>query len=380
MPPAAAHTGSARDALARKLSRRLQSDWWQPAPTLLCQVLRPASWLVAGAAAVHRALFRWGWRRVQAAPVPVIVVGNLIVGGAGKTPTTIALVQALQAAGRYPGIVSRGYGRQGQGNRAVGPDSSADEVGDEPLLMQRRTGVPVWVGRARVQAARALCAAHPQVDVLVCDDGLQHHALARDLALWVFDDRGTGNGLRLPAGPLRDALPHRLPPDALLLYTGQHLSTPLPGALATRRAGHALPLADWWAGDDRRRVPLAALRDRPLLALAGLASPEKFFAPLRAAGLHVQTLPQPDHARYDSLPWLPLGQDVEVITTEKDAVKLPVHHVGRATVWVVPLDLELSAELLQQVLHRLPPSPWPAPVPAQAAEAPDDAHTLRHEP
>lgn len=374
----------ARPALAQRLSARLsarlQADWWRPRPSVLCQALRPLSWLYAAAAALHRAAYRRGWRQVLQAPVPVVVVGNLIAGGAGKTPTTIALVQALQAAGRCPGIVSRGYGRRGQAVQAVHRDSTADEVGDEPLLMQRRTGVPVWVGQARVQAARALCAAHPQVDVLVCDDGLQHHTLARDVEVWVFDERGSGNGLRLPAGPLREAVPARLPPGALLLYTGPQPSTPLPGALARRHGGHALPLADWWAGLTAQRVPLSLLQGRPLLALAGMASPEKFFATLRAAGLRFQALPQPDHARYDQLPWPHEGEGTEVITTEKDAVKLLPQRMGGKPVWVVPLDLELPASLVHQVLAALTSVPASAPRPAPQPSPALPVHPSRHEP
>jgi tetraacyldisaccharide 4'-kinase len=217
--------------------------------------------------------------------------------------------------------------------------------------------VPVWVGRARAQAAQGLCAAYPEVNVLVCDDGLQHHALARDIELWVFDDRGAGNGLLLPAGPLREALPHRTPPRAHVLYTGQHISTALPGPVASQQADHAVRLADWWAGgavaDMSNRVPLSALRGRPLLAVAGIAAPQKFFRPMQAAGLSVQCLPQPDHARYDTLPWPANGTPVEVITTEKDAVKLHPQRLNGAQVWVVPLDLKLPQALLDQILTEL---------------------------
>jgi tetraacyldisaccharide 4'-kinase len=355
--PAAAAPPAHGLPLAQRLEALLQRHWWRPTPSALSRALRPLSWLYGALAWAHRSAYRYGWKQVQRAPVPVVVVGNLIAGGAGKTPTVIALVQALQAAGRRPGIVSRGYGRQGQAVQGVGPNSSAAEVGDEPLLMHRRTQVPVWVGRARASAARALCAAHPQVDVLVCDDGLQHHALARDAELWVFDDRGAGNGLLLPAGPLRERLPHSLPAGVRLLYTGQRPSTPLPGPVAVQHAAHALPLADWWAGRLGARLPLAALRGRPLLALAGIAAPEKFFAPLRAAGLSLRLLPQPDHARYDTLPWACGNSEnagLEVITTEKDAVKLYPQRLAGASVWVVPLDLELPAELIDQLLANLP--------------------------
>ena len=329
----------------------LAQHWWRPAPTLLVQALRPLSWL-------YRALA--GWRRLRSRPrplqVPVIVVGNLIAGGAGKTPTVIALVQALAGAGRRPGVISRGYGRAGHRVHAVAAGDTAAAVGDEPLLIRRRTGVPVWVGRDRVAAALGLCAAQPEVDVLVSDDGLQHHRLARDAELVVFDERGAGNGLLLPAGPLREPLPRRLSPRTRVVYTGGAASTALPGVLALRHIGTAWPLGGWLSGDSRSALPLDSLRGRPCLAVAGLAAPEKFFAMLRAAGLTITPSPLPDHHAYDTLPW-PAGT-ADVITTEKDAVKIDPARTGETQVWVVPLDLALPAALVGELIQLLPaPTP-----------------------
>jgi len=337
--------------LRARLEALLAQHWWQPAPTLLAQALRPLSWL-------YRALAAWQRlrSRPRTLPVPVIVVGNLIAGGAGKTPTVIALVQALARAGRRPGVVSRGYGRAGHGVHAVAAGDTAAAVGDEPLLIRRRTGVPVWVGRDRAAAARGLCAAHPEVDVLVSDDGLQHHRLARDAELVIFDERGAGNGLLLPAGPLRQALPKRLAQRSRVVYTGGAASTALPGVLALRHIGSAWPLPAWLAGDDRSARPLDSLRGRPCLAVAGLAAPEKFFAMLRAAGLTITPSPLPDHHAYDTLPW-PAGT-ADVITTEKDAVKIDPARTGETQVWVVPLDLALPAALVGELIQLLPaPTP-----------------------
>jgi tetraacyldisaccharide 4'-kinase len=240
--------------------------------------------------------------------------------------------------------------------REVGATSTAAEVGDEPLLIHRRTGVPVWVGRERVAAARALCAMHPEVDVLVSDDGLQHHALARAAELIVFDARGAGNGLRLPAGPLRAALPAALPEGTWVLYNAEQPTTRLPGTVVHARAGQALSLASWWQRDPAAcATPLAALGGRRLLALAGIGAPEKFFALLERAGLQIERCPQRDHARYDELPW-PAGTP-EVITTEKDAVKLHPERVGTTRVWVVPLDLALPADIVRPLLQRLRAAP-----------------------
>ena len=259
-----------------RLEAVLQRCWWQPAPSALAWVLWPLSLVYRGLLLMHQR------RPVQpvALPVPVLVVGNHIVGGAGKTPTVIALVQALQAAGHRPGVISRGHGREGDDAQAVNDFATAADVGDEPLLIRRRCGVPVWVGRRRAEVALALCAAHPEVDVLVADDGLQHRALARKAELVVFDERGAGNGLLLPAGPLREPLPRALPPLRRVLYTGGAASTALPGALATRRLALAWPLAAWHLGDAAQAVPLQQLRGRPLLAAAGMAAPDKFFAML----------------------------------------------------------------------------------------------------
>lgn len=329
---------------------------WQPRAHLASRALLPLAWLYRGLAALHRV---W-WHRVRRParlPVPVVVVGNLIAGGAGKTPVVIALVQALREAGWTPGVVSRGYGRAAAGAAAVAAAaSSASDIGDEPLLIQRRTAAPLAVGAQRVEAARQLLARHPEVDVIVGDDGLQHHALAHDVAVVVFDDRGVGNGLVLPAGPLREPLPAELPPHWLVVYSGRRgASTRLPGVHAPPRTERVLELGAWWQGAAAGGgEPLAALAGRPLLALAGIGDPAKFFATLDAAGLRYTPLPMPDHARYEHLPW-PAGT-TDVVTTEKDAVKLLPQRVRGTRVWVVPLDSALPAQLVQALLQRLAPS------------------------
>jgi tetraacyldisaccharide 4'-kinase len=192
---------------------------------------------------------------------------------------------------------------------------------------------------------------HPEVDVLVCDDGLQHHALARDAELVVFDERGTGNGLLLPAGPLREPLPARLGARSCVLYTGPRASTRLPGALALRSIALAWPLGDWHTGVAASAQPLASLRGRKLLAVAGIAAPEKFFSMLDAAGLDIDRLPLPDHHPYTTLPWPP--GTTEIVTTEKDAVKLDPALMQGTLVWVLPLDLTLPAALVAGLIDLL---------------------------
>jgi tetraacyldisaccharide 4'-kinase len=341
--------------LFRSLAARIERSWsdggW------LAQLLRPLGALHGGLVALRRWLYRRGLLHSQRLPVPVIVVGNRIVGGAGKTPTTLALVDALRRAGWHPGIVSRGHGGSAEGSQEVHPSSHASDVGDEPLLMQRRSGVPVFVGRRRAEAGHALLHAHPQIDVIVCDDGLQHLGLQRDLEVVLFDERGAGNRRLLPAGPLRE------PIDAAstarrqwVLYNAAQPSTALPGHCAQRRLAGLLTLEDWWAGAAAQPQAAAALRGRPVWASAGLGQPQRFFQALeQELGLQVQGLPLADHDDHRQLPW-PLDA-TEVIVTEKDATKLEPQRLARERpglqVWVAPLLFELPTDLIEELLAEL---------------------------
>ena len=332
----------------------LLQQWQRPGPSAAAWLLRPLSWLYRGVVAARRAWFaRWpgaSWH----APVPVVVVGNLVAGGAGKTPAVIALVAMLRAQGWTPGVVSRGYGRRSTTPHLLGPASTAAEAGDEPLLIHRRATVPVAVAADRVAAAQTLLAANPQVDVIVADDGLQHLRLARDLDIIVFDDRGVGNGLCLPAGPLREPMPVAPPSRSIVLYSGGAKSTAWPGHLGRRRLGAVVPLQAWWAGVDADAGgdAWATLRGRPVTAAAGLARPQGFFAMLREQGLNVTPCPLPDHADFSHLPWPANAADV--VVTEKDAVKLRPGHGGVARVWVVRLDFELPPSFGEDLRQRLP--------------------------
>ena len=329
-------------------------QWFGPNRPIATALLRPFSRLYE-VIQRHDRQRRERQAQTLAQPAcPVVVVGNLVVGGAGKTPATVAIVLALQAAGRRPGVVSRGYGRSSHADHAVSHASDPADSGDEPLLIHRRTGAPVQVGQHRVAAAQRLLAAHPKVDVIVADDGLQHRQLRRDVDVIVFDERGTGNGMLLPVGPLREPFGPAPPAGALVLYNHVLRSTEWPGYTTQRRLQSACPLADWLVGRRDRMQPLTALRGRPLLALAGIAVPERFFAALRSEGLTIDPAPRPDHASYPTLPWPP--GTPEVVTTEKDAVKLAPYAGTASTVWVVGLDLTLPADFVATLLARLPPS------------------------
>jgi tetraacyldisaccharide 4'-kinase len=346
-PPTAAERKS---RLQARLVGWVQHEW--EAPSLLGSLLlRPLAWLYGALATLHRLPYDWGLTTPARPPVPLVVVGNLVAGGAGKTPTVLALVRQLRALGRRPGVISRGHGRAAQDVRLVARDSRAQDVGDEPLLMHLRSGVPVAVGRDRVAAARALCAAEPTVDVLIADDGLQHLALGRDLQLLVFDDRGAGNGRLLPAGPLRQRLPRRLPPATSVLYTHGNPSTPLPGALGRRRLGGLVPLEDWWTHGPADPLAWSQLLGQRVWAAAGLARPEPFFRMLEAEGLRIERLPLSDHDPWTALPWPPEAS--HAVITEKDAVKLLPGRCAGTRVWVATLDFELPPDFGRQLLRQL---------------------------
>ena len=336
-------------------SRRWQRSW-ATRGLLACSLL-PLAALFGIASALHRWLYRSGLLRVERLTVRVIVVGNLIAGGAGKTPTVLALVRALQSRGHSPAVVSRGYGGTAGEPMEVEATTSARVSGDEPLLMRRRAGVPVFVGRDRVAAVRALLRAYPRTDVVVADDGLQHHRLARDVQVLVFDERGVGNGWLLPAGPLREALPPAVPARSVVLYNADAPTTPLKGWIAQRRLAGIFALDAWWSGVPPPTDSLRELQGRPLIAAAGMARPDRFFAMLRAADLTFDELPLPDHFDYAALPWPRDATDV--IVTEKDAVKLDSSRTGPTRVWVAALDFVPAPGFDADVMRWLEPPAAP---------------------
>ena len=314
------------------------------------RLLWPLSLLYRVLTGLRRWLYAVGVFRPGRLPVPVIVVGNVVVGGAGKTPTVIALVQHLRALGWHPGVISRGYGRHSERVIDVGPDTPAAGSGDEPALIRRATGVPVFVARHRVDAAQALLAAHPQVNVLLCDDGLQHLALARDLSIAVFDERGTGNGWLLPAGLLREPWPPApgtpFSPDLVLIQRREdHPTTGVPSAAGVPVFHAVRRLADHAVGVGDQRISLEALQGQALTAVAGIARPAVFFDMLRARGLTLtREVALPDHADQAAYGALLTPPATTVVCTEKDAVKLfALRPDGatqvRADVWAIPLEL-----------------------------------------
>ena len=279
-------------------------------------------------------------RRAQPLGVPVIVVGNLSVGGTGKTPLTIALVEALRGRGFLVGVVSRGYGRSTRGVRLVDSASSASEVGDEPLLIARQTRAPVAVGEDRVAAARRLLGA-VSLDVLISDDGLEHLALPRCGEIVVIDgSRGFGNGRLLPAGPLRAPLKRLRRVDWIVRnggtpQPGEHAMTIVARGLRALRSGQSQNLGSW--------------RGRRAHVVAGTGNPARVFASARALGIEVIEHPQPDHVDYAAVGVPSFDDGLPCVTTEKDAVKLP----PLDNWFVLEVGAELDPALVEQVIARI---------------------------
>jgi tetraacyldisaccharide 4'-kinase len=327
-----------RSSTGAASASRLQAAWLRRGP-LAC-ALWPLSLLYAALFALRGLPYRLGWSQSERVPVPVIVVGNVIAGGAGKTPVVMAVVRHLQARGLRVGVVSRGYGRRTDDCREVIDGSDPRDVGDEPALIHHATKAPVFVARKRIEAARALLQQHPATQVIVSDDGLQHLALGRDIEICVFDDRGIGNGWRLPAGPLREAWPRHCD---LVLHSGSKPAF-AGGYTATRS------LAQDALASDGRRVPLRTLAGKPVTALAAIARPEAFFGMLRARGLTLaETCALPDHSDFEG--WLRPGDaSLPLLCTEKDAVKL-WRKVPDAL--AVPLEFTPSAEFFSALDAKL---------------------------
>jgi tetraacyldisaccharide 4'-kinase len=262
--------------------------------------------------------------------IPVIVVGNITVGGSGKTPLVIWIAEYLTGKGWSPGIISRGYGAQIDVPRAATVASEAAEVGDEPIVLSRRSGCPVWVGPDRLRVAAALRAAHPDVNVLVLDDGLQHYRMRRDIEIAVLDARGLGNGFLLPAGPLREPRFRLRTVEAVV------------GHAALAAKDFAMSLAGEEVHrmtDARERRPLQAFAGQKVHAAAGIGDPNRFFLHLGRAGLKVIPHPFPDHHPFVERD-LEFGDELPVLLTEKDAVKL--RRVARPHWWVLPVSARLD--------------------------------------
>ena len=304
-------------------------------------LLWPASLAFGLVVLVRRALYRMRILKSHSAGIPVIIVGNLTVGGSGKTPLVLWIAEFLQGKGWFPAIVSRGYGGRGGVPRAATIASEPEEVGDEPIVLARRSGCPVWVGADRASVIAALRLQHPQTDVVILDDGLQHYRLRRDVEIAVVDARGFGNGFLLPAGPLREPAGRLRSVDAVVCHDNAALPgfrMSLEGALLHRMT------------DARERRPAQSFGQQTVHAVAGIGNPERFFLHLAKLGMRVTPHPFPDHHRFVPEE-LAFGDQAEVVMTEKDAVKL--RRYARANWWVLPVSANLDPAFGDWLLGKL---------------------------
>lgn len=298
-------------------------------------------------------LYRWGFIKQVRLAVPVIVVGNITVGGAGKTPLTIALAKKLQSLGLKPGVISRGYGRLTKEVLPVQSNSQVSAVGDEPLLIARRLlGCPVYVGLSRVEAGKVLLKAHPDCNVLISDDGLQHYRLKRDVEIAVVDAQlGLGNRWVLPAGPLREPAPRLDKVDAIV--SNQSAQAGLSDLLSWQEKVYAMRLAaaDFYQLiDSGNQVTVQQFKQKKVVAIAGIGNPQRFFDTLSAMGLVFEAIAFADHDVYGSADFDTLDADV-IIMTEKDAVKCESFADSRF--WVLPVDAVLPPALITAIIEKL---------------------------
>lgn len=331
------------------LERKLNGIWYGGGP--------PPWWLRA-LTPLYRLLFRFHrWRQMRRRPADlerrcIIVVGNLTAGGSGKTPLLVRICEILKNAGLKPGVVSRGYGRIDKRQRLVSTAARPEEVGDEPLLIARRTGAPVMVGRDRVRCARALFA--HGADVAISDDGLQHHRLPRSIEICLVDgQRGFGNGCLLPAGPLREPVARLHTVDHVVVNGagfGMTVNDIVPDGIevvpmeVTAKKVQSL--------NGRQNWLLSQFRGCRAHAVAGIADPRRFFDLLRAAGIEVSEHAFSDHHPFSEKDFLAMRGDLPIIMTEKDAVKCVRFKLDNA--WYLTIAAQLPAdwerELLGQVL------------------------------
>lgn len=317
----------------------LERSWY--GKTFLTQVLRPLSWLFVAIVTVRQFFYRHKLLKSTRLPVPVIVVGNLTVGGTGKTPLVIWLADYLKTAGFRPGVLSRGYGGRAKNwPQQVRPDADPVVVGDEAVVISRRTSCPMAVGPDRVSAGLALLK-YSDCDVIVSDDGLQHYALQRDIEVMVIDGtRRFGNGYCLPAGPLRELKTRKDTVD-FKVTSGVAAQGEYPMTYKGTRIINLL---------DGKEQDIAEFKDKAVVAIAGIGNPDRFFNFLRAHGLRLETRSYPDHFQFDQ-DSIVVPDTATVLMTEKDAVKC--QRYAKPNWWYLPVDAELPNELGLEIINLL---------------------------
>ena len=322
----------------------LERQWYKNPSRLMVWLNYPLGYLFVALLSFRRFLYRIGILGSWRGPVPVIVVGNITVGGTGKTPLVIWLVKQLRASGYAPGIISRGYKGVAKAPKEVLDSDLASVVGDEPLLMVRSTSCPVWIGKDRPAAARGLIKAHPECDVIISDDGLQHYALQRDFEIVVVDGaRMYGNQFLLPFGPLREPLSRLSSVDAVVLNGSESAKA---GEFQMRLSGDLFYSLTF----PEKTVQADYFYNKKVQALAGIGNPSRFFSYLRRLGLDVVEHRFPDHYQFQVSDLQMLGADI-ILMTEKDAVKCL--HFTQDNIWVLPVEAEVFGGLEDKVIGKI---------------------------
>ncbi len=320
-------------------------------------MLWPISLIFRFIVGIRRKAYQWGFLKSSKLPVPVLVVGNIFIGGTGKTPFVIWLVNVLKKAGFYPGVVSRGYGSKTKEPQEVFKHSLPENSGDEPLLIAINADCPVVIGKKRTAAAQFLLEKYPEVNLIISDDGLQHYAMQRDMEIMLFDGRGAGNGWMLPAGPLRE--PVSRDRDFTVVNS---VNYPAPGNLIYSPDIFLMRLIGDEAvqlGNRTKSLPLAQLSEASqknawrIAAVAGIGNPLRFFVMLKKFNLAITEYPLPDHFNYSTNPFKEIDADI-ILITEKDAVKCAQIEsiVNDTRIWVVPVKARLDEGLEQKIVEK----------------------------
>lgn len=321
--------------------KRLDAYWYNQNP--VAWLLLPIAALYCLLVFIRRNLYRCGILKSYKVSVPVVIVGNITVGGTGKTPLLIALCELLRSEGYKPGVISRGYGGDFEGERLVKEGDSAEMIGDEPCLVHARTNCPLVVGRNRVAAADLLLA-NSDCNIILSDDGLQHYRLQRDVEIAIVDStRQFGNGYCLPSGPLREPVSRLNSVDIVI----DHFSE---SEVNIREDNFSLKFSDAINLKTNESISLDYFKSSPIHAIAGIGHPKRFFNQLRRSGLEVIEHEQADHHRFTNTD-VQFDDDLNVLMTEKDAVKC----LGftESNLWYVPVSAELSNSFKKNLLDKL---------------------------
>lgn len=327
--------------MATTLAQELIQDAWKQKNSLYYLILVPLSWLFGLLTWLRRLAYQYGIVKSQRLSVPVIVVGNINVGGSGKTPAVIWLVEQLIKRGFKPGVISRGYGGSARLPTKVTAASDASVAGDEPVLIANRCDCPVWVGENRVEVGKDLLDAHPECNVIISDDGLQHYRLVRDVEIAVVDGESLPNARLLPAGPLREPYTRLNKVDAIIC-NGEKISAAFQMQLIGERFYNlADPSITATASDFNRKI---------VRAMAGIGKPERFYDHLCDLGLTFTSVSFEDHHAYTAKDLTAIECDI-LVMTEKDAVKCKpfaqAHH------WVLPVEAQIDDALMPLILAKL---------------------------